>query len=92
MEGEGLGLQFRDPARLGHQVGDEVVGDRVGVQVVADPGVDADQGVGHQGVVRDVAVALVVGGEGAGRAPGVAVPGADDAVDAAAVAFEDLLG
>lgn len=69
-----------------------MVGDRVGVEVVADPVVDPDQGVGHQGVVGDVAVALVVRGDGAGGAPGVAVPGADDAVDAAGVTFEDLLG
>ncbi|CAK7285447.1 hypothetical protein SGPA1_31320 [Streptomyces misionensis JCM 4497] len=87
-----LRLQFGDPAGLGHQVRHQVLGQRVGVEVVADPVVDPDQRVGHQGVVGDVAVALVVRRQGAGGAPGVAVPGADDAAHPAAVPFGDLLG
>lgn len=92
LEGDGLGLQLRDPARARHEVGDQVLGHGVRVEVVADGGVHAYQRVGHQGVVGDVSVALVVRGDGAGGAPGVAVPGADDAVDPAAVPFDDLLG
>ncbi len=85
-----LGLQLRDPAGGGHQVGDQVLGDRVGVEVVPYGLVDPYQRVRHQGVVRDVPVALVVRRDGAGRAP-VLVPGADDAVHAAAVPFHDLV-
>ncbi len=92
LERDGLRLQLRDPARVLHQVRDEVVGHGVRVQVVADGRVDPYQRVGHQGVVGDVAVALVVRRDGAGGAPGVAVPGADDAVDATGVTFEDLVG
>lgn len=92
LERQRLGLQFRDPARVRDQVRDQVFGDRVGVEVVAHRAVDAHQRVRHQGVVGDVPVALVVWGDRPGGAPGVAVPGTDDAVDAAAVAFDDLLG
>ena len=92
LERQRLRLQLRDPARVRHQVRDQVVGDGVRVEVVADLRVHPDQRVGHQGVVGDVAVALVVRRDGAGGAPVVAVPGADDAVDAAAVALDDLLG
>ncbi len=77
---------------MSDQLRDQVLGDRVRVQMVADGGVDPYQRMGHQSVVGDVAVALVVRGEGAGGAPLVAVPGADDAVDPAAVPLGDLLG
>lgn len=52
--------------------------------------VDPYENVGHEGVVGDVAVALVVRRHGPGGAPVVAVPRAHDAVDAAAVPFHDL--
>lgn len=92
VQGDGLRLQLRDPARFRHQVRDQVLRDRVRVQVVADLRVHPDQRMRQQGVVGDVAVALVVRRDGARRAPVVAVPGADDAVHAAAVALQDLVG
>ena len=86
-----LGLQLGDPAPLVDQQRDEVLGDGVGVEVVAHRRVHVDQGVGHQRVVGDVAVALVVRGDRPGVAP-VLVERRDDARDVAAVARLDLVG
>ncbi len=90
LQRQGLRLQFGDPARDGHQVGDQVLGDGIRVEVVPYRLVDPYQRMRHQGVVRDVSVALVVRRDGAGGAP-VLVPRADDAVHAAAVPFDDLV-
>lgn len=92
LERQRVRLQLRDPAGRGDQFGHQMVGDRVRVEVVAHRPVHPYQCMGHQGVVGDVSVALVVGGDGAGRTPVVAVPRADDAADPPAVTGRDLLG
>jgi hypothetical protein len=62
-----------------------------GVQVRPPSRIDLDEGVRHQGVVRDVPIALVVRRDGARRAP-VGQERADDAGHPTAVPLLDLLG
>ena len=89
VEEQRLVLQFRDPPPLADEQRHEMLGNRVGVEVIADSGVDVDEGERHQRVVGDVAVALVVRGDRPGVAP-VLVEGRDDPGDVAAVARLDV--
>ncbi len=90
LEDQRLLLELRDPARLPDHDRHEVAGHVVRVEVRAPCGVDLDQRVRHQGVIRDVAVSLVVRGDGARGAP-VRQERADDAGHPPAVALLDLL-
>ncbi|MNW50572.1 hypothetical protein D3C74_280250 [compost metagenome] len=83
-------LELGDPARLADHERDQVLGHRVRVEVRAALGVDLDERLRHEGVVRDVPVALVVRRDGAGVLP-VGVVRPDDARDPPAVPLLDLL-
>jgi hypothetical protein len=81
-------LELGDPPGLADHQRHQVLGHRVRVEVLAPLGVDLDERPGHEGVVGDVPVALVVRRDGARVLP-VRVPGPDDAADAAPVPLLD---
>ena len=88
LEDHRLPFQFGNPAHPVHQLGDQSLGDVVGVEMVADLVVHVDEGERHQRVVGDVTIALVVRRHRPGVPP-VLEERRDDPGDEPAVALLD---
>ena len=90
LQQNGLAFQLGNPDGVVGHLGHQIRIDRVRVQMSPETGVHPHQRMGHQGVVGDVAVALVVRRTGPGMLP-VGVVGADDAGDRTTPTVLDLL-